>query len=54
MVDAAVEDTDAGNDEDVGNRWPRAAAITTMTTSRPATRILRIRIRRVVVRAGWL
>ena len=47
MGDAAVED------EDAGNRWPRAAAIAAMTTSRPATRILRIRVRRVVVRAGW-
>jgi hypothetical protein len=48
MGDAAVEDEDAGN-------WcPRAAASAAMTTSRPATRILRIRIRRVVVRAGSL
>jgi hypothetical protein len=46
MGDAAVEDEDAGN-------WsPRAAAIAAMTTSRPAARILRIRIR-VVLRAGW-
>jgi len=46
MGDAAVED------EDAGNWWPRAAAIAAMTTSRPATRILRIR--RIVVRAGLL
>jgi hypothetical protein len=46
MVDAAVEDDDAGN------WWPRATAIAAITTSRPATRVLRIRIRRVVVRAG--
>ena len=46
--DAAVEDEDASNWE------PRAAAIATMTTSRPARRILRIRIRRVVARAGSL
>jgi hypothetical protein len=46
MGDAAVEDEDASNWE------PRAVAIAAMTTSRPATRIQRIRIRRVVVRAG--
>jgi hypothetical protein len=45
MRDAAVEDEAASN-------WvPRAVAIAAMTTSRPAARILRIRIRRVVVRA---
>jgi hypothetical protein len=49
MGDAVVEEEDASNWE------PRAAAIAAMTTtSRPATRILRIRIRRVVVRAGLL
>jgi hypothetical protein len=48
MGDATVED------EDASNWWPRAAAIAAMTTSRPATRILRIRIRRVVVGAGAL
>jgi hypothetical protein len=48
MGDAAVEDEDGSNWE------PRAAAIAAMTTSMPATRILRIRIRRVVVRAGSL
>jgi hypothetical protein len=48
MGDAAVED------EDASSREPRAAAIAAKTTSRPATRILRIRIRRVVVRAGSL
>jgi hypothetical protein len=48
MGDAAVED------EDASDWYPRAAAIAAMTTSRPATRILRIRIRRVVVRAGSL
>ena len=42
MGDAALEDEDAGNWE------PRAAALTAMTTSRPATRIRRSRIRRVV------
>src|SRR5437899_394619 len=46
MGDAAVEDEDASNSE------PRAAATAAMPTSRPAVRILRIRIRRVVVRAG--
>ena len=50
MGDAAVED----EDEDASNWEPRAAAIAAMTTSRPATRILRIRIRRVVVRARLL
>ena len=49
MGDAAVED-----DDDASNWEPRAAAIAAMTTSRPATRILRIRIRRVVVRARLL
>ncbi len=43
---AAVED------EDGSNCWPRATAIAAMTTSRPAARSLRIRIRRVVRRAG--
>ena len=45
MGDAAVEDEDASN-------WEPRAAIAAMTTSRPATRIQRIRIRRVVARAG--
>src|SRR5687768_17918507 len=48
MGDAAVED------EDAGNWYPRAAAIAAMTTSRPATRFLRIRIRRGVARARLL
>jgi hypothetical protein len=48
MGDAALDEDDAGN------WWPRTAAIAAMTTSRPAARILRIRIRRVVVRAGSL
>src|SRR5439155_5166026 len=46
MGDAAVEDEDASNSE------LRAAATTAMPTSRPAVRIRRVRIRRVVVRAG--
>jgi hypothetical protein len=46
MGDADVEDEDAAN-------WkPRAAAIAAMMTSRPATRIQRIR--RVAVRARLL
>jgi hypothetical protein len=53
MGDAAVEDEDAVEGEDAGNWSPRAAAIAAMTTSRTATRIRRIRIRRVAVRAGW-
>jgi len=54
MGDAAVEDDDAVEDEDASTWWPRAAAIAAMTTSRPATRSQRIRIRPVVVRAGSL
>jgi hypothetical protein len=42
----------AVEDEDVGNWWPKTAAIAAMTTSRPPTRIPGIR--RVVVRAGSL
>jgi hypothetical protein len=58
MGDAAVEGEDpvegddAAGSEDTGKWEPRAAASAAMTTSRPATRILRIRIRRVVLRAG--
>jgi hypothetical protein len=48
MEDALVDD------EDASNRQPRDARIAAITTSRPATRILRIRIRGVVVRAGLL
>jgi hypothetical protein len=54
MGDPAVEGEDAVEDEDAGNWSPRAAVIAAMTTSRTATRIQRIRIRRVVVRAGCL
>jgi hypothetical protein len=54
MGDAAVEDEDATVEDEDASNWPRAAAIAAMTTSRPATRILRIRIRRVAGRAGWL
>jgi hypothetical protein len=54
MGDATLEDRDAVEGEDASNWEPRAAAIAAMTTSRPATRILRIRIRRIVGRAGWL
>ena len=45
---------DAVEDEDPSTWSPRTAAIATMTTSRPATRIGRIRMRPVVVRAGLL
>ena len=48
MGGAAAEDEDAVEDEDAGNWSPRTAAIAATTTSRPATRILRIRVRRVV------
>jgi hypothetical protein len=57
MGDAALEDDDGDEDEDAGKGedpshwWPRAAAIAPRTTSRTATRILRIRIRRGAVRA---
>jgi hypothetical protein len=44
----------AVEDEDAGNPSPMVAAIAATTTSSPATRSLRIRIRRVGVRAGWL
>ena len=56
MDDVAVEDEDTMEDavEDAGNWWPRAAAIAAMTASRPAARILRIRIRRGVGRARLL
>src|SRR4051812_22236202 len=54
MGDEAVEDGDAVDGEDAGHWWPRATAITAMASSRPATRIVRIRVRRVVARAGWL
>jgi hypothetical protein len=45
VVAAAVED------EDAPDRSPKEAAIAAMTTSRPARRSLRLRIRRLVVRA---
>ena len=56
VADVAVDDEDTVEDEDTmedgvededtSNWWPRAAAMVAMTTSRPAARILRIRIRR--------
>jgi hypothetical protein len=55
---AEGEDEDGGEDavdgKDTRDCEPRAAAIATMTTSRPATRVLRMRIRRGAVRAGSL
>ena len=42
---------DAAEDEDASNWEPRTAAITATTTSRPAARIRRVRIRRGVARA---
>jgi hypothetical protein len=50
----AVEDEDAVEDGEPSNWSPRTAAIAAMTTSRPATLRLRIRIRPVVGRAGCL
>ena len=46
MGDGAVEDEEAVENEDAGHWWLRAA-IAAMTTSSPAARIRRIRIRRV-------
>jgi hypothetical protein len=51
MGGAAVEDGESVEDEDAGHRWQREA-IAASATSRPAIRVLRIRNRRVVVRAG--
>jgi hypothetical protein len=48
----AVEGECTVEGDDTGEWEPRAAAIATVPASRPATRIPRIRIRRVVVRAG--
>jgi hypothetical protein len=45
------DDEDAVEDEDASD-WPRTATIAPMTASRPATRVQRSRIRRVVARAG--
>jgi hypothetical protein len=53
-ADGEDEGEDAVEDEDIRDWEPRATAIAATTTSRPATRILRSRIRRVVVRAGPL
>jgi hypothetical protein len=53
MGGASLEDEDAVEEEDPSSWSPRVAAIAAMATSTPATRIQRIRIRRVVVRAGW-
>ena len=54
MGGAAVEAEGAVGDGDASNRSPKVAAIAAMTTSRPTTRILRSRIRRVAVRADAL
>ena len=50
----AVEDGDASEDGDDGNAVAEGAAIAAMTTSRPATRILRIGSGGSFVRAGRL
>ena len=50
MGAGAVEDEESVDDEDDGHRELRAA-IAAITTNRPATRALRIRIRRAGVRA---
>jgi hypothetical protein len=52
--EGTVEPDHTSEDDDAGNSWPSAAAIAAMTTSRPAARILRIRIRRGVARARLL
>jgi hypothetical protein len=50
----AVGDEEAVEDDDADSWALRTAAITATTTTRPATRMLRIRIRRAAVRAGLL
>jgi hypothetical protein len=50
----AVEGKDAVDGKNTRDWKPRAAAIATTTTRRPATRVLRMRIRRGAVRAGSL
>src|SRR4051795_478461 len=52
MGGAPVEGEDAAGSQDAGDWEPRPAASPAMTTSRPATRTPRSRIRRVVRRAG--
>jgi hypothetical protein len=52
--DGTVEGEGAVKDDDTSDLEPRAAAIATMATSKPAARRLRIRIRQVVARAGLL
>ena len=57
MGEAALDDDEdegAREGEDPSNWLPKAAAIAPRTTSRTATRILRIRIRRGAVRARSL
>jgi hypothetical protein len=60
MDDVAVEDEeavdneDAVDDEDASNSYTNAGAIAATTTSRPAARILRMRIRQGVARARVL
>jgi hypothetical protein len=49
----AVKNEGAVEDEDADNWSPRTGAIAARTTSRPAIRIQRIRIGRVVDRARW-
>jgi hypothetical protein len=49
----ALDDEDAVEDDDAGGWVLRTAAITATTTTRPAARILRTRIRRVADRADW-
>jgi hypothetical protein len=51
---AAVGDDDAVESEEAGQWSSRTAAIAAITTSRPATRIQRIRIRRVLLRTRLL
>ena len=52
--EVTVEGEGTVKDDDTSDLEPRAAAIATMATSTPAARRLRIRIRRVVARAGSL
>ncbi len=49
-MDGALAEGETAVEDETADRNPKAAAITAMTTTRLATRILRVRIRRVVAR----
>jgi hypothetical protein len=52
--EGTIEDEATVEDEDASSWLPRVVVIAAITTSRPAARILRIRIRRGVGRARLL